>query len=187
MDGLLAELKITTHTLKTKSILGSFDRGQHLPEGHTTDPMNHFDICTYNPKKIELSWNMFDFLWFTTGEPTFFYWHLKRWASPKSWKIWLIKGRRGCSKYHRPSHEIFYFYENLAQPASHFLHVQVMWLPVRVRHVGGFNTSACLNHYRNDEGGVVMLQYIISVVFLYLKYIFMIFFSFFCISQQKDN
>lgn len=37
MDGLLAELKITTHTLKTKSILGSFDRGQHLPEGHTTD------------------------------------------------------------------------------------------------------------------------------------------------------
>lgn len=62
---------------------------------------------------------------------------------------------------------------------SHFLHVQVMWLSVSVGHVGGFNTSACLNHDRNYEGGVVMLQYIISVVFLYLKYICYIFMIFF--------
>lgn len=141
------------------------------------NPMNHFYICTYNPKKIDLSWNMFDFPWFKKGEPTFF---------TDIWKGEPLQshGKSGSKRAEEAAANIKVMkYLLLWKPGtdclSHFLHVQIMWLPVSVRHVGGFNTSACLSHYRNDEGGVVRLQYIISGVFLYLKYIVLIFFFLF--------
>lgn len=60
MDGLLAEHKITTHTLKTNSIFGSYDRGQHLPQGDAGrlqiwNPMNYCYLYTSNPKKEPFS------------------------------------------------------------------------------------------------------------------------------------
>lgn len=100
-----------------------------------------------------------------------FYWHLKRWASPKSWKIWLIKGRRGCGKHHHPSHEIFTFTKTWHRPTVSFSPCP--------SHVTACQCQPC---WRG-----VMLQYIISVVFPYLKHIFLIFFSFSAWASRKTT